>query len=90
MVTVKQQKLLQARCEGEGRHNIVWNHIGNNWITHFLNRHPDLASNLAVRIDFQRVCANNKIIVENFHKLGKITKQEESDPKPSLMSTRRE
>jgi hypothetical protein len=77
VVAVKERELLRARYEAEGRRNIVWDHIGKNWITQFLNRHTDLASKLAVRMDRQRVYANDsKIIVDHFRKLGKIIKQE--------------
>jgi len=70
-----------ARYEAEGRHNKVWDHIGKNWITQFLNRHTSLASKLAVRMDRQRVYANNaKVILDHFRKLSKIIRDERMKP----------
>lgn len=51
--------------------------LGHNWITHFLDRHPDLVSKFATRLDKQRSYASNSIILRDFfNKVG------DSPPKP--------
>jgi len=40
--------------------------IGRNWITRFLDRHPDLASRFTNRIDKQRAFADNPAILRDF------------------------
>lgn len=45
--------------------------LGKNWITRFLNRHPQLASKFATRLDKQRSYASNPIILRDFfHKVS--------------------
>lgn len=79
-LAVAEREALRARYKAEGRKNIVHDHIGKNWITQFLNRHPLLASKFAVRMDRQRVYANNPVtIVDHFRKLGKIVRDEDID-----------
>ena len=80
-LAINEREALRARYEAEGRHNKVWDHIGKNWITQFLNRHTSLASKLAVRMDRQRVYANNaKVILDHFRKLSKIIRDERMKP----------
>lgn len=62
-LAVTEREALRARYKAEGRRNIVYDHIGRNWITQFLKRHPLLASKFAVRMDRQRVYANNPVTV---------------------------
>ena len=42
--------------------------LGKNWITRFLDRHPDLASRFTNRLDKQRAYANNPEILLDFFK----------------------
>jgi len=47
--------------------------LGKNWITRFLDRHPQLAGKFSTQIDWQRVFANNPIILRDyFNKLQKL------------------
>ena len=48
---------------GHGIHHPT---LGKNWITRFLDRHPDLASRFASRLDKQRAYASNPAIIRDF------------------------
>jgi hypothetical protein len=78
---VEERAALKARYKAEGGKNKVHDTIGNNWITQFLNRHPELASKMAKRMDRQRVFANNlTTIADHFKKLGKVIRTERLRP----------
>ena len=80
-IAVAEREALHARYDTEGRRNRRYDHIGRSWITHFLNRHPELCSKLATRMDRQRVYANNPIIIQDhFRKLGKLICDEQIKP----------
>jgi len=80
-LAVKEREALKLRYKVEGRKNKVYDTIGKNWITQFLNRHPVLASKFAHRMDRQRVFANNPTtIADHFKKLGKVLWQENFKP----------
>ena len=52
-------------------HGIQNPKIGNNWITRFLDRHPNLASRFTNRLDKQRAYASNpEIFRDFFQKVG--------------------
>lgn len=81
-LAVEERERLRSRYAAEGRRNKVWDQIGKNWISQFLNRHPILATKLAVRMDRQRVYANNPITIsDHFRKLGKIIRSEGIKPR---------
>ena len=40
--------------------------LGKNWISPFLDRHPDLASRFTERLDKQRAYASNPAILHDF------------------------
>lgn len=64
---VKQIVLGFKRSHGPEVQNLK---LGKNWITRFLNRHPQLASKFATRLDKQRVYASNPIILGHFFQKG--------------------
>ena len=69
----------QAQAEGSAR--LVYDHIGQNWITQFLDRHPELAARYARRIDRQRVHANNPLsIKDHFRKLAALIRTHNIKP----------
>ena len=72
-LAVKERMALKERYEREGRKNAVHDTLGKNWITQFLDRHPELAAKLAVRMDKQRVYANDYTTIKDYtKKLGKV------------------
>ena len=72
MVVVKREGL-RARLAAEGKKSTVHEKIGKNFITRFLNRHPELATKFASRIDRQWCFADNPIIIRlHFRKLRKL------------------
>jgi hypothetical protein len=42
--------------------------LGKNWITRYLDRHPDLASRFTNRLDKQRAFASNPLLLRDFFK----------------------
>lgn len=48
-------------------HGIASPKLGKNWLSRFLNRHPDLSSKFCTRLDKQRAYANNPKIIEDFY-----------------------
>ena len=42
--------------------------LGKNWMSRFLDRHPDLASRFTDRLDKQRAFASNPVIIRDFFK----------------------
>ena len=67
--------LVQVRSQpqGTGNNPAQTNLIGKNWITCFLNRHPELVLKFASRIDRQCACAANPYIIQtHFHKPEKV------------------
>ena len=59
-------------------------HIGRNWITHFLDRHPELTARYARRIDRQRVRADNPLTIkDHFRKLAALIR---TNIKPNTIS----
>ena len=70
---VEERKALKERYEREGRKNVVHDKLGKNWITQFCDRHSELAAKLAVRMDKQRVYANDYTTIKDYtKKLGKV------------------
>ena len=58
------------------------NIIGKNWVTRFLNRHPNLAVKFASRIDHQRAHAGDPHVINTyFTKLGKIIRSGQFSPR---------
>jgi hypothetical protein len=56
--------------------------IGKNWITRFLNRHPEVAAKYASRIDRQRAYASNpRTVQDHFNKLGKVIRAHNIRPR---------
>ena len=55
----------QQEVQAEGSRRLVYNHIGQNWITQLLDWHPELAVRYARWIDRQRVHANNPITIKD-------------------------
>ena len=55
----------QQEAQAEGTRRLVYNHIGQNWITQLLDWHPELAAWYAWLIDRQRVHANNPITIKD-------------------------
>ncbi|KAH0611005.1 uncharacterized protein H6S33_011432 [Morchella sextelata] len=48
-------------------------HIGRNWITRFLDRHPDLSAKYSTQLDRQRQLANNPITLRDYYnKLNRL------------------
>lgn len=39
--------------------------LGAHWLSRFLDRNPELASKLAVRLERQRTCADNPVIIKD-------------------------
>ena len=50
---------IQVRSQLQGKNPAQTNLIGRNWITRFLNRHPELALGFVSRIDRQRAYAGS-------------------------------
>ena len=50
---------VQVRSQPQGKNPAQTSLIGRNWITRFLNRHPELAQKFANRIDRQCAYASN-------------------------------
>jgi len=40
--------------------------LGKNWITRFLNRHPNLATKLSTHLDRQRALANDPVVFKDY------------------------
>lgn len=40
--------------------------LGKNWITHFLSRHPTLATKLSTHLDRQRALANDPVVFKDY------------------------
>ena len=57
--------LARQRAEQEGDPKLAV--LGKNWITRFLDRHPQLAGKLSTQIDRQRVFANNPITLRDYY-----------------------
>ena len=74
-----------AKVEDSGRYDQATGtpppHIGRNWITQFLDRHPELAARYAWRIDRQRVRANNPLTIkDHFRKLAALIRTHNIKP----------
>ena len=68
-----EREALRARLAAEGKKSVVHEKIGKKFITRFLNRHPELATKFASRMDHQRCFADNPIIIRlHFRKLRKL------------------
>jgi len=66
--------LARKRAEQEGDPELAI--LGKNWITRFLNRHPQLAAKFSTQIDRQRVLANNPITLRDYYnKLQKLLRK---------------
>ena len=55
----------RQRAEKEGDPKLAV--LGKNWITRFLDPHPQLAGKFSTQIDRQRVFANNPITLRNYY-----------------------
>jgi hypothetical protein len=62
----KHQYVKDMACDFLRSHGIRKPKLGKNWITRFLNRHPDLASKFCTRLDKQRSYASNLRISADF------------------------
>ena len=72
-LVVEERKTLKERYEREGRKNAVYDTLGKHWITQFLDRCSELTAKLAVRMDKQRVYANDYSTIKDYtKKLGKV------------------
>jgi len=50
--------------------------IGNNWITRFLDRHPELVVKFASSFDKKHIKASNpKVLTDHFRKLGGVIRK---------------
>lgn len=66
--------LAWQRTEQEGDPKLAV--LGKNWITRFLDRHPQLAGKFSTQIDRQRVFANNPITLRDYYnKLQKLLRK---------------
>ena len=76
-----ERKALRQRLAAEGKRSIVHEKIGKNFITRFLNRHPELVTKFVSRIDRQRSFANNPLIIrQHFRKLRKLLAEHHIKP----------
>ena len=71
--------LAQQRAEEEGNPELGF--LGKNWITRFLDRHPDLASKFSSQIDRQRAFASNPVTLRDyFNKFGRLMRKYKFHP----------
>ena len=69
----EKSRQVQVRSRPQGKNPAQTSLIGRNWITRFLNRHPELALKFASRIDRQRAYAGNPHTIQtHFRKLEKV------------------
>ena len=64
------------RSQPQGKNPTQTNLIGKNWITRFLNRHPELALKFSGRIDRQRAYASSPCT--HFRKLKKVIRENDT------------
>lgn len=50
--------------------------VGKNWITRFLNRHPDLVAKFSSAFDKKRIKASDpKVLIDHFRRLGSLIRK---------------
>jgi len=70
MAMAKEERFCQVQVQNfpQGENPAQLHLIGKNWITRFLNHHPDLAWKFASRIDRQRAYASNPYTVKDHYR----------------------
>jgi len=84
MAMAKEERFGQVQVPNspQGKNHVQCHLIGKNWITRFINRHPELTSNFASLINRQCVYASTLCTMKcYYHDLGRVIREEGIDAK---------